>query len=853
MFRSKKTILIAVLFLSAVCLTATAKSASASTDYDIIGSCWWKDSTSSGWSSCSKSDFDGDNFIGPSDDNLFKAALTKYDLNGDGMISLATSTTITASDYYNVFGLCWWKDSTSSGWSDCLKSDFDGDSFIGANDDNLFKEALAKYDLNGDGVVNIATAASITVTSPNGGETWQPGEVHRINWNYVGGASVKIYIYDSNISGSGSTNYITPSGSAVENKGYYDWTIALNQLPGGGSNNYRIRIDDANNSTITDLSDNVFSIKSVSKPDLIPTGKINITIGNGNTNYELGVSNINFDAGKLLNFYPLYKNQGGSYSDSTNPLFKSRLLITKNGVTYLDSFALRDKINIEDSVDSIRGAGMWSWTPTEAGTYTIKLEIDSSNEINESNENNNTLTKTITITGANSNSDKITVLSPNGGEVYKIKKDAVYKSGNEITIKWQGGKEIVRIGLVKSSVTDSNITDNSIAWIHTNIKLPDPSGSLIWNGKTVCDIDGTNCRDVYGQYKIVAVSKSTLGNLIVKNIDSNGDIANYDLSDNYFTTIAKDEDKNDEPKDDRYSHAKWECADGTHFEKEDGNSCKTEATWKNIAKNSCKNSEIKELEVEKKCNSNSSDDQVQTIRDRAKDLFQNKFEAMRAEINELRNIIKEQQTQIKYLVSLKKDVKALSEKVESAINNFITYGVDDNTKKLGAGERAAVMNSFKSAFKKLPETEDELSDAIKIANGRWPSMTSEEAEKEAKKQFEKIYKHIADMNNAHDNAAVTVMAYGLRQKAENRNLNSEKSGIKTFKNIYGHTPSSTEDWNIMQAITYSGASRGADTDGDLLLDEREIELGTDPKKSDTDGDGYKDGAEVANGFDPLKK
>jgi hypothetical protein len=57
----------------------------------------------------------------------------------------------------------------------------------------------------------------------------------------------------------------------------------------------------------------------------------------------------------------------------------------------------------------------------------------------------------------------------------------------------------------------------------------------------------------------------------------------------------------------------------------------------------------------------------------------------------------------------------------------------------------------------------------------------------------------------------------------------------------------------MQAITYSGASRGADTDGDLLLDEREIELGTDPKKPDTDGDGFKDGAEVANGFDPLKK
>jgi len=51
------------------------------------------------------------------------------------------------------------------------------------------------------------------------------------------------------------------------------------------------------------------------------------------------------------------------------------------------------------------------------------------------------------------------------------------------------------------------------------------------------------------------------------------------------------------------------------------------------------------------------------------------------------------------------------------------------------------------------------------------------------------------------------MAYGLRQKAENRNLNSEKAGIKIFKNIFGVVPKTTEDWNAMQAITYSGATR----------------------------------------------
>ncbi len=200
-------------------------------------------------------------------------------------------------------------------------------------------------------------------------------------------------------------------------------------------------------------------------------------------------------------------------------------------------------------------------------------------------------------------------------------------------------------------------------------------------------------------------------------------------------------------------------------------------------------------------------EQILDINEKSKLLSYNNFEFILAELNQLRSIIKEQQTEIKYLTALVKDVKDLSEKSRDAINNFITYGVDANTEKLGAGERAAVINSYKAAFDKLPETEAELADAIKIANGRFPSVTSTEAEKTAKEQFVKIYKRESDLNDANDNAAIKVMAYGLRQKAENRNLNSEKAGIKIFKNIFGAVPKTTEDWNTMQAITYSGATR----------------------------------------------
>ena len=88
-------------------------------------------------------------------------------------------------------------------------------------------------------------AADITVTSPNGGEQWHPGETHLISWKASGVNNVKLYIYDSNISGTASVNYITKENSPLPaSQEYYKWTVPeLSILPGdSGSKNYRIKI-----------------------------------------------------------------------------------------------------------------------------------------------------------------------------------------------------------------------------------------------------------------------------------------------------------------------------------------------------------------------------------------------------------------------------------------------------------------------------------------------------------------------------------------------------------------------------------------------------------------------------------
>ncbi len=158
----------------------------------------------------------------------------------------------------------------------------------------------------------------------------------------------------------------------------------------------------------------------------------------------------------------------------------------------------------------------------------------------------------------------------------------------------------------------------------------------------------------------------------------------------------------------------------------------------------------------------------------------------------------------KYTAPIIKEAAGLATAQIYAINNFIVYGTE-STRILGAGERAGVVNSYKKAFGKVPRSEEEWKDVIAIGNGRWPGETSQAAENKAKEEFKKIYLRDAGMGQPNDNAAVTVMAYGLRPA--NRNMASEAAAIRIFKGIFKYNPVSALDWDAVRAIAYSGAIR----------------------------------------------
>jgi hypothetical protein len=100
---------------------------------------------------------------------------------------------------------------------------------------------------------------TITVISPNGGESWQQGTFHEISWtsvNFTG--EIKIELLQD---GSNPVELI----SATENDGSWEWEIPEDQTVAA---NYSIRISDTADGIPSDESDSYFSIiEPVEQPD----------------------------------------------------------------------------------------------------------------------------------------------------------------------------------------------------------------------------------------------------------------------------------------------------------------------------------------------------------------------------------------------------------------------------------------------------------------------------------------------------------------------------------------------------------------------------------------------------------
>ncbi len=363
-----------------------------------------------------------------------------------------------------------------------------------------------------DGTFTIATAQSITVTSPNGGEAWNVGSTQTITWNSTGTiANVKIQY-----SPGGGSFYI-PIVDSTPNDGSYTWTV-----PNMPSTNCLIMILDAADSDPSDVSDAAFTIATAQS--------ITVTSPNGgevvyaDSTYAItwtstGTINnvkIQYSPGGGSFYIPIVDStpNDGSYTwtvpdfPSTNCLImvldaadsdpsdvsdaaftiataQSITVTSPNGgeVVYVDStYAITwtstgtiDSVKIQYSTDggsfwsiivaSTQNNGSHTWTVPDAPSTNCLVRVLDAADNDPWDESDGAFEIV---------APSITVTSPNGGETWEV--------GSTQTITWNSAGTIPNAKIEYS--TNSGSSWNTIVSSTTN------DGSHTW---TVPDAPSNNC------------------------------------------------------------------------------------------------------------------------------------------------------------------------------------------------------------------------------------------------------------------------------------------------------------------------------------------------------------------------
>ncbi len=243
-----------------------------------------------------------------------------------------------------------------------------------------------------DFTLNEVTTATITVVSPNGGETWKRGNAYPISWSYTGesGSLVSIVLFD------GDTQVFTivsntPIGSG--GSGSYTWSIPSDKPL---SDKYKVRIQSTSQPTVKDLSNNYFSIVA----DTTPTGSIKVVSPNGGETWKRG------------NAYPISWSYTGESGSSVS-------IVLFDGDTQVFTIVSNTPIGSG-------GSGSYTWSiPSDkplSDEYKVRIQSTSQPTVKDLSNNYFSIVADTTPTGS------IKVVSPNGGETWK--------RGNAYPISW---------------------------------------------------------------------------------------------------------------------------------------------------------------------------------------------------------------------------------------------------------------------------------------------------------------------------------------------------------------------------------------------------------------------------------
>jgi hypothetical protein len=252
--------------------------------------------------------------------------------------------------------------------------------------------------------------STLTVTAPNGGQSWVRSTVHTITWASSGspGTNVKIELLKG-----GTLNTVISSSTA--NDGSYSWSIPSSQALGV---DYRIRITSTSITSITDTSDSNFEIIA---------GTLTVTSPNGGQSWMPGtVHSI-------------------TWASAGSPGGYVKIELLKGGI-------LNAVISSSTAND---GSYSWAIPSTQAAGTDYKIRITSTSiaSITDTSEGN------FVITGG-----ALTIVSPNGGQnwvrgtVHTITWTSSGSSGSRVRI------ELLKGGVISRIIASNTQNDGSYSW-----------------------------------------------------------------------------------------------------------------------------------------------------------------------------------------------------------------------------------------------------------------------------------------------------------------------------------------------------------------------------------------------------
>lgn len=256
-------------------------------------------------------------------------------LTGCGSYNITWTTQGTGNYFdvdYSTDNGTTWGSVNASVYATSTNCSYTWDPVNNVSSDQCLIRVRDKYNLpigdTSNATFTINPNTDIIVTAPNGGEDFEIGDSHQINWVSASG-STRFSVYYSINNGS---NWIALATGTYSN--YYDWTI-----PNNPSDQCLVRVIDYYNSCIQDISDAEFSISE-------PAASITLNYPDGGqTLYFNKTANITWD------------------SEFTISEFVTIELTTDNGATW------------STLISPTEDDGSYSWTVPETASTECQVRV----------------------------------------------------------------------------------------------------------------------------------------------------------------------------------------------------------------------------------------------------------------------------------------------------------------------------------------------------------------------------------------------------------------------------------------------------------------------------------------------